>query len=745
MKKVWFILLLIGSLSLFFKDTFIKQLLPIPADTVVGLYYPYIDYFSPTYPRGYPFKNFLITDPVRQTYPWRYLGIEAEKELHLPLWNPYSLSGTPLSANFQSAVFYPLNIVFWVLPFAFAWSALVMLAPFLGGLFMFLYLSHKKLNLWSCLLGGLSFALSGFFISWLEWNVLTHVLLWLPLLLFSIDKIGERSKKFFLWIMVFIFSLSASFLAGHLQTFFYVFLTTVAYALYQWILVGHKRSYLISLLIGLVGFFIITLPQSVPGFQFILQSARDVDPISIETQSQYLPWKHMAQFIAPDFFGNPAKGNYWGEWNYGEFIAYVGLFPLILAFFAVMYRKDRETRFFSVLFVLSLIFALPTFFAKIPFMLHIPFLATSQSTRLLSLSCFALSVLSAFGLDYYEKEKRKLFVPIGILLIIFALLWAFMFVRQQVIPVSVEQLHVARRNLYFPSVLLFVSEFIALIGLMIKQKKYMFIFYSLVFFVTLFDLVWFATRFTPFTPKEFLYPQTKVTAYLQNHLGNNRYMSVDWRILPPNFSIMYKLQAVDGYDPLFLRRYGEFIVASERGKPDLSTPFGFYKRITPYNYKSRLIDLLGVKYVLSLYEIHSPKLTKVYEEGLTKVYENKNVLPRTFFVKNIVSLPDKKQNITKLFANDFNVRESATVEEKGIDSQSLTIGKSEIISYSANEILLKTQNTGDGFLILTDTYYPTWHVQIDGKDTKLYRADYTLRGIFVPKGNHVIRLYDTLF
>ena len=248
---------------------------------------------------------------------------------------------------------------------------------------MCIYLVNKRLNLWSCVLGGVSFALSGFFVSWLEWNVLTHVLLWLPLLLLSIDKLTESSKKNVYWVLLFIFSLSSSFFAGHLQTFFYVFLTTFGYSVFQLQIVKNKRNFLLSLLIGCSIFLLVTLPQSVPGFRFILESARDVDPISIETQSQYLPWKHLAQFIAPDFFGNPAKGNYWGEWNYGEFISYIGLFPLLFALFAIGFRRDRQTYFFTILFGLSLLFALPTFFAKLPFILHIPFLATSQSTRLL--------------------------------------------------------------------------------------------------------------------------------------------------------------------------------------------------------------------------------------------------------------------------------------------------------------------------------------------------------------------------
>src|SRR3989344_5465144 len=98
MKKLFSVLFL-GLLTIIFFWQFIfRGLLPIPSDTIVGLYHPFRDLYAKDYPNGIPFKNFLITDPVRQQYPWRELAISIEKKLELPLWNPYSLSGTPLLA-----------------------------------------------------------------------------------------------------------------------------------------------------------------------------------------------------------------------------------------------------------------------------------------------------------------------------------------------------------------------------------------------------------------------------------------------------------------------------------------------------------------------------------------------------------------------------------------------------------------------------------------------------------------------
>src|SRR6478672_872821 len=124
MKKFLPIIFLMIVISAFFSPFIYHNKLPIPSDTIIGLYNPFRDLYAKDYPNGIPFKNPLITDPVRQQYPWRSLVIDTEKKLALPLWNPYSFSGAPLLANFQASVFYPLNIFLYRFPLG--WSLLVL-------------------------------------------------------------------------------------------------------------------------------------------------------------------------------------------------------------------------------------------------------------------------------------------------------------------------------------------------------------------------------------------------------------------------------------------------------------------------------------------------------------------------------------------------------------------------------------------------------------------------------------------
>src|SRR3989337_2376062 len=95
-NKLLYPFLLVFLVLVFFYQFFLKGFLPIPADTVVGLYHPYRDFYA-------------------KQYPWKNLAIKGFKDAQLPLWNPYSFSGTPHLANIQSGVFYPLNILFFFL------------------------------------------------------------------------------------------------------------------------------------------------------------------------------------------------------------------------------------------------------------------------------------------------------------------------------------------------------------------------------------------------------------------------------------------------------------------------------------------------------------------------------------------------------------------------------------------------------------------------------------------------------
>jgi len=732
-----FLFLLIFSLSSIFKG-----LIPAPADTIIGLYHPFRDLYANDYPNGIPFKNFLITDPVRQIYPWKNLSIDLLAKSQLPTWNPYQMAGTPLIANFQSAVFYPLNIILFVKPFFISWSIFIIMQIILLPVFMYLYLKNLKLSLPAVFLGVVSFSFSGFVVSWFEWGNIIHTALWLPLILLSIDKVykGNNTKK---WFGIFLLGLVFSFFAGHLQTFFYLFLFSFIYLLgrlYQ----SRNKKLALQFLISYIVFFLITLIQYIPTLRFIFLSARNIDQSQWLKPEWFIPWQNLVQFLAPDFFGNPATLNYWGVWNYAEFVGYIGIGGLILSFFAIVARHDKKTLFFTLSAITSLIFSLPTLFAKLPYIFNFPFLSSAQPTRLLFVVCFSLSVLSALGLDYLlssKKIKNRLIFTIGFLSAAFIFIWYFVIFKNGFNILDTNIL-TAKRNFILPTVIfIFSSSLLLTLGFFKNTLFRKVVIISFLILVS-FDAYRFFTKFETFTKSEYLFPTTKTIDYLQKDKDIFRIASNDSRIFPPNFSTMYKLQSIEGYDPLYLYDYAAFIGAVERGEPNIQPPFGFNRIITPHNVDSKFIDFLNVKYVLSFDDLPINKFEKVFQEGKTKVYKNKRYFDRVFFVTQLIYAKSQQDAIKKMFEADLS-KSAIVFEDLELDEASS--GSAKIVDYQENTITIETKNKSNGFLVLADAYYPTWRARVDGRDVVIYKTNLAFRGIFVSAGTHVVKFYNTLF
>ncbi|MFC1727394.1 YfhO family protein [Patescibacteria group bacterium] len=796
--SAWPLFFIFLASVLFFWNFFIEKLLPVPSDTVVGMYHPWRDVIWDNFSSGVPFKNFLITDPVRQQIPWRMMAVNLFKNSQIPFWNPYVLSGTPLLANFQSAVFYPLNFIFFLLPFNFAWGVLVFLQPVLAGSFLYLYLKNLKLKPFACLIGSLSFSFSGFFIAWLEWGTVLHAALWLPLVLLSVDKIIAKiisSKTNFhqnfhtiildciivKWGLVFVLSLVFSLLAGHLQTTFYLIIFSATYLFWRLRGINNCRRKIFSLFIILYSLFLVfSFIQWQPTFELIRLSAREIDQVGWQASGWFIPWQHLVQFFAPDFFGNPATLNYWGQWNYGEFVGYLGVIPLALALFGIwgcwnpstlfrMRKFGKEAKFFGIVGLAALSFALPTFWAKLPYRLNIPFLSTAQPTRLLFLVDFSLAVLAAFGThrlmsDSAKKKKKEILGLLGILGGVYVLLWVFVWLAPNFWPQAewILNLPVSKRNLILPTAIFGVFG-VALSSCQLASKNnkslitnypgffksrgfstligrnYLLITLIAVLGLTTFDLFRFGWKFTPFSKQEWLFPSTKVIEFLQNDDDIYRVMATDRRLMPPNFSIAYKLQTIDGYDPLYLRSYGELISASERGEPNISPPFGFNRIITPQRYDSRVIDLLNVKYVLSLTDLNSQKLELVFQEGETRVYQNSSRFPRAFMVYDYRLAQNRQQAINLLMDRQIDLSKTVILEEQP-EIRGLIPGVSQVnlLDYAENHIQLTVESDQSGILVLTDANYPGWQAEIDHQPTRIYTANYHFRAIIVPEGKHQV-------
>lgn len=617
-KKIIPYFVIIFAVVIFYSPFLIQHKLPIPSDTIIGLYHPYRDLYAKEYPNGIPFKNFLITDPVRQIYVWKEFSMRSIMQGIIPLWNPYEMSGKPQLGNFQSGVFYPLNIILLLGSFSQSWSIFIMMQSVLAGLFMYLYLKNLKLHTLSSLMGAIIYIFCGFNIAWLEWGNIVHTGLWLPLLLLSIDKAFSNirhKQRYHAYLGLFCIALLSSFFAGSIQIFLYVLLITIGYFILRLFEQKQKKVHFVYFLSLFLIFIIISSVQWMPTLEFVLHSARSIDRSYLTIDGWFIPWKHIIQFFVPDFFGNPVTLNYWGTWNYGELIGYIGVPPLFLVVAAFL-KRSRIVVFFGVSVLIALLLALPSVISEIPFLLNIPFVSTMQPTRYLYIVCFGMTILASFGLNYYlslSKLRIYSFIPLVIvvpfLLIYFFIVTNNSFIFSTILNVA-NPTEIAKSNIRLPMALLFASLIFIVGFLLTKNRKVRIVLAVCMIALTFMDLYRFAVKYTPFTEENYLFPNTKVLSYLQNQKGLFRVASLDNQIMPPNFMTPYKIQTIEGYDPLYLKWYADYIATLESSYKKTGATFN--RIITPQRYDSSLYSMLNVRYVLSLHDVVSPPFARGY-------------------------------------------------------------------------------------------------------------------------------------
>ena len=109
------------------------------------------------------------------------------------------------------------------------------------------------------------------------------------------------------------------------------------------------------------------------------------------------------------------------------------------------------------------------------------------------------------------------------------------------------------------------------------------------------------------------------------------YIDEQWRrLLDGEVDPTYEYQIIRGYDGLELPEYNDLINLMKR---DAWVDIHLYNSLT-LDYTSPVLDLLGVRYVLSEHDLSAtPGLRKVLD-GTVKIFENEEALERAFALNN---------------------------------------------------------------------------------------------------------------
>jgi hypothetical protein len=127
------------------------------------------------------------------------------------------------------------------------------------------------------------------------------------------------------------------------------------------------------------------------------------------------------------------------------------------------------------------------------------------------------------------------------------------------------------------------------------------------------------------------------------------------------------------------------------------------------------------------------------------IYEVLGCLPRFRFVEEVAVEPDGKAVLDRLASFDAVMHSRCAVMQEA-DAESLTprqrfaAGTVRLTSYSCDTIELEIATSGEGFLVIANTWDPSWRAEVDGQPRPLLRVNHAQFGILIHAGDDRIRL-----
>jgi len=328
----------------------------------------------------------------------------------IPYWNPYVFGGMPFWAHLESTIFYPLDILFWLMPPERAYGYTVFLHVYLAGAFMFLFCRTIGIRASGALVSALCFMLSGLMMATVYDGQMFRVqaFAWLPLILFFVYRALFSDRHLFNSLMAGFFW-GIQIMSGAPQDAMYTLVAAVMFLLFrgEWNFrlpaSGLRAAKTLGILF-VVGLGIAAV-QIVPSYEFVRESVRGaIKQYALATMGSYPP-EGIITWVLPHFYGRFAAENYWVSdvpWSVPLYNLYVGILPVFLLLF-IPYRESRGRRvlvFALTLAVLSFLMALGSNTSVYEFIVMLPgFDKIRAPAKILILWVLAMALLAGKGMD----------------------------------------------------------------------------------------------------------------------------------------------------------------------------------------------------------------------------------------------------------------------------------------------------------------------------------------------------------
>ena len=671
----------------------------------------------------------FTSDIFNGELPGRLLVGQLMRAGHLPLWTSQICSGYPLAGAPSD----PLGLaLFALLPAAPALDTLLIVILLVAAHGTYSLARRLGCDRTGAVLAGLAFAGSGYIASQLKHLSILSTIVWLPVGLLLIDRVfavATAPRKRVLLMAGLGLVYANQVLAGFPQSAYICGLVYGSFTLFRALAgrreFGPARTWLPvaggiagALLLGAAAGAVVLVPLA----EFTALSDR-VAPLDYRwaTYTNFWP-RNFFTFFVPYINGDASNGTYIGPPPFWENYGYVGVATVLLAVYGAIRERRRAVVAFVILMTITAFaFILgphtPAYYAAY---LVVPGMnAFRAPTRFMVVVDLGLVLLAAFGLTRLRAElERRWSVPSRIPRVIAIGLCA---------ATAVDLfIHQPRQNPMVPA-----GDWLA------------------------------APRTADIVRADSPAPRTFTPHHRDIHRAvhdRNR----GWTNLEPYFKLRdllepntgggyWNVPSADCYVGLAPRWYvtvwsyhyfeNSFIselAFQEQNGATLAIKPGFVNLLRAY----------GATHVLSPYPGQDPALTLLAREPDAYVYRVEGAA-RARIVAAARRMPTEEHAVARLREPTFDpdreillldAPESVRpiVDENGAIPWDVP-GRATITHETPRELVVDTVAPQDGFLLLADTYYPGWRAEVDGVATPIYRANVSVRGIALPKGQHTVR------
>ena len=491
----------------------------------------------------------------------------------LVTWSPYEVGGGQLAALPQYQILNPTMWPFAVLPlwYAPAVSTLLQWAVAVGG--MVAFLGRFGVSRGAAAVAGVAFATCGFMVMWHNWPHVA-VACFIPLLFWAVDRaVTQPSPRGVAWLGIVV---ACMLLGGFPAVTMFAMTAVAVFALARLIGVGRgagARAVVRGVVTAGCG---VVLGVGLSAVQMV-PFVRDLGSIGLDTRDftqQTLPWPHFLTTVAPGAYGTCAGGNGFGAVNVVEATAFAGAAVVALGLYAVTARPSRRwgvPRWILGAILLVALVAIWRGGVVLTALQHLPLYSSNRIGRATSVTGFLLAALAGLGLDRLLRPAaepgdppdaadpgddhapdvtsrlRGLAWPAlaaGAALLVAALGWSTWSAGR---ALAERQGHLDTFDSATRLAALFTVLAIAglAVAVLTKGRPRQLAALGLAALVVAQSTLFARTMLPPNSRDDF-YPQTQTHRFLEEHLGGERFASVD-NVLYPATADYYRLRTPVGH------------------------------------------------------------------------------------------------------------------------------------------------------------------------------------------------------